>query len=212
MNKGELVTLCQEYLENEETSYVANIPLFIRLAEESIYRQLQLPDLRKTHTTAMTASDPYYTLPTDYLSSYHFMMTTGTDYVFLLNKDINFIREAYPDPATTGTPRYYAQFDDTKFIVGPTPAGNYAVELLYFYIPTSLADGADGDETWLSTNAESALLFGTLLQGYIYMKGDQDMINSYKEQFAAAVGDLKIIVEGRARKDTYRIPDRRQST
>lgn len=210
MDKQTLVAAVKQYLENEETTFVAQIDQFIKLAEEDIYRQVQIKDLRKNFTSAFTPSDPNLSLPSDYLSPYSFAVIDGVGaYSYLLQKDVPFIREAYPDPTSTGTPRYYAQFDDAVLIVGPTPASALSVELYYFYRPTSLADGGDSGTTWLSINAEQALLFGTLVQGYIFMKGDQDVIDKYKEQYVQALASLKLILEGRADKDTRRRPNRR---
>jgi len=209
MTKSELYTLLQEYLENEETSFSTNRDLFVRLAEEDIFRQVQLPDLRKNSTSTFTASSPYLGTPSDYLAPYSMAVVVSGTYTFLVSKDVSFIREAFPSPTTTGTPRFFAQFDDDSFIIGPTPASNYTVELHYFYKPESLSEMDDDDETWLSANAENALLFGALMHGYIYMKGDQDVIAGYTSQFQKAIADLKIIAEGRVKKDSYRQSDKR---
>jgi hypothetical protein len=216
MTYGELKTLVQQYLENEETSFVANLGQFVILAEEEIYRQVQIPDLKKlvTDTPAtLTASTRTWTLPTDYLSTYSFAIDTGSgSYVYLINKEQSYLRAAYPDSSVTGTPRFYAQVDDTTFALAPIPDSNYSTELHYFYKPTSLSAGGDSGTTWLSENAENALLFGTIFHGYIYEKGDQDVIAQYQEKFTSAIADLRIIMEGRERKDTYRKMDKRIDT
>ncbi len=210
MTYAELVELVQQYLENEETEFVANIPVYVRLCEEDIYRTVQLPFLRKNDTAlTFTGSNQYLTLPTDYLSAYSVAVTVSGEQNFLLNKDVNFMREAYPNSSTTGTPRYYAQFDNDQFIVAPTPASNYSVELNYYYKPETLETASTN---WLSENGENALLYGTLYHGYVFMKGDQDVITHYKTQYQKAIDDLKMIAEGRNRKDTYRTADRRMPT
>jgi hypothetical protein len=210
MTYAELVTLLKQYLENQEATFVANIPVFVRLAEEDIYRTVQLPFLRANKTSlTFTGGIQYFTLPSDYLSSYSFAVINNGRFEFLLNKDVNFIREAYPDPAVTGVPRFYAQFSASQYIVAPSPASNYQTELNYYFFPETLATAGTN---WLSRNAENALLFGCLYHGYIYMKGDQDVANMYKEKYEAALGDLKTISEGRDRKDTYRVMDSRVPT
>lgn len=210
MTKAELYALLDSYLENDETSFQDNRDQFVKLAEEDIFRQVQLPELRKNSTSNFTANIPYLQTPSDFLAPYSMAVISSGTYTYLISKDVNFIREVYPNPTTdVGVPRFFSQFDDDTFIIGPTPNSNYGVELHYFYLPTSLSEMADGDETWLSINAENALLFGALLHGYIYMKGDQDVINSYKEQFQKAIADLKILAEGRNRKDSYRTSDKR---
>lgn len=210
MTYAELTTLLQEYLENEETSFVANIDLFIKLAEEDVYRKVQLPTLRKNSTSLFTASDPYLAMPSDFLSPYSVAHISGGSHTFLTSKEVSFIREFAPAAATTGTPRYFAMFDQDTMIIAPTPSANDSVELHYYYKPASLTAGADDGTTWLSENAENALLFGALMQGYAYMKGDQDVITSYKEQYMKAIADLQVIAEGRIRKDSYRNIDKRQ--
>jgi hypothetical protein len=210
MTYSELVTLIKQYLENEETSFVDNIPIFVKLTEEDVYRQVQLPVLRKTTTSlSFTATNNRMTIPTDYLSTYSFSVIVSGSAQFLQQKDQSFIREIYPDATVTGTPRYYAQYDDTQFIVAPTPSSGFSTELNYFFKPESIVVT---ETSWLGTNAESALLFGSLYHGYIYMKGDQDVANMYKEQYSRAVDNLKKIAEGRNNKDTYRTSDSRIPT
>lgn len=209
MNKGELVDLAQQYLECEETTFVENIDQFIKLAEEDIYRQVQLLDLRKNSTSAYVVGSPYLSTPDDFLSVYSLAVIVSGEHRYVQSKDVNFLREAFPAAATSGVPRFYSMFDDDTFIVAPTPDDDYVAELHYYYLPTSLAAGSDSGTTWLSENAENALLFGTILHGYIYLKGDGDVIAMYQKQFDKAIADLKTIAEGRNRKDTYRTPDRR---
>lgn len=210
MTKDELYTLIQQYLESEETTFVDNIDIFVGLAEEDIYKQVQLLELRKNSTSNFTANSPYLATPSDFLAPYSMAVIDGTGaYTFMMDKEVNFMREAFPSPTDTGVPRYFSMFDHNTFIIGPTPASAYQVELHYFYEPPSISTLAGGATTWLSTNAENALLFGSIYHGYVYLKGDQDVITSYKEQFQKAIADLKIISEGRARKDAYRTSDKR---
>ena len=212
MNYGELKTLVQEYLECEEATFVANIDQFVKLAEEDIFRQVQLQDLMETSTATLTVGDQYLALPTDFLSIYSLAVIVSGSYQMLLSKDHSFMREVYSDTSVTGVPRFYAFFDEATLMLGPVPGSGYTVELNYFYEPASLSAGADSGTTWLSENAEQALLFGTVLQGYIYLKGDQDVIAGYQNQYQSALAALKIIAEGRNRKDSYRKSDRRIPT
>lgn len=205
MNYTELVALVKNYLEVDETTFNDNIDQFVKLAEEEIYRAVQLKDLRKNATSAFTASDQYLGLPNDFLAPYSIALDNN-GYVFLDQKDVNFIREAYPSASSTGVPKYYAMFDDDTLIVAPTPGSNYTVEMHYYYKPASIVNATT---SWVGDNAENALLFGTILQAYIYLKGDQDVIAMYKEKYDTAIRDLTILQEGRANKDTYRKPNKR---
>lgn len=212
MNYGELKQLAQDYLENSETSFVDNLPTFIRAAEEDIFRQVQLPDLMQTSTSTCTTGNSLLALPSDFLSPYSLAITVDGEYQVLLSKDHSFMREAFPVVGSTGVPKYYAIFNDTAVMLGPTPDDDYPVELNYYYEPPSITDGDDIDTTWLSVYAENALLFGTLIQGYVYSKGDQDVFAQYQSQYQTAIAGLKILAEGRNRKDVYRLPDRRIPT
>ena len=210
MNYLELKNAVKTYLECDETDFNNNFDMFVELAEEDFYRQVQLPNLMQTATATFLVNDRYLPLPSDYLSPYSLaVILPSGEYRMMLSKDHSFIRETYPNPNLTGVPRFYAQFDNMTFLIGPTPDQNYPVEMNYFYIPASLTTLGDDGETWLSINGENAILFGTIIQGYIYLKGDQDVIASYKEQYAQAIASLKIIAEGRDRKDSYRTSDRR---
>lgn len=208
MNYTELSSLLGQYLEAEEATYTANIGLFVRLAEEDIYRTVQLPVLIQNSTSFFGSDDPYMSTPTDYLSTYSMAVMVAGVHRYLQSKDVNYIREAYPDPSVSGVPRYFAQFDQENFLIAPTPDDNYPIELHYFYEPESISTSASGTN-WLSENGENALLFGSLLHGYIYMKGDQDILVAYKGQYEKAIADLKTIAEGRVRKDSYRTSDQR---
>lgn len=211
MNYGELKTLVQQYLECEETTFNTNIGMFTRLAEEDIYRLVQIPDLVQTSTSNCINGTPYIPLPADFLSQYYMAIINSDGmYKMLLSKDHTFIRETYPNPSDIGEPRFFAVFNENAMILGPTPDQDYKIELNYFYFPPSLSDGGDAGITWLSENAEQCILFGTIIQGYIYLKGDQDVMKGYQDRYQSALAELKVIAEGRDRKDSYRKSDRRQ--
>lgn len=201
MNYAELVTALQEYLLNDEDSFVTHIPDFVRSAEEDIYANTQLPDLRQPSQGTLTTNVEYLTLPTDFLAPYSLAVISSGSHYYLIQKEDDFIRAAYPTRATTGRPQYYALLDDDTLIIGPTPDAAYVVELHYFYKPTSIVSSST---SWLGTNAPNALLYGALMHGYGYMKGDQDMLAHYRQEYLRALANLQILTEGRVRKDTYR--------
>lgn len=207
---AQLKTAIQDYTENSETSFVTNLPVFIRASEERILKLVDLEIFRKNATSAVTSSDPYLSVPSDYLASFSLSVTNGSSKEFLLQKDVNFLQEYNPNPANTGTPKYYAFFDKDNFILSPTPDSNYAVELHYYYRPASLTAGAESGTTWLSDNAPNALLYGSLVEAYIYMKGEQDMLQMYEKQFTEALSRIKDLAEARENSDAYRrgLPDR----
>lgn len=201
MNYSELVTLIQEYLEEDEATFVANIPVFVKLAEERIYRAVALQALQKNVTSSLTTDDKYVTLPTDYWSPLEIAVIDGDSHYFLYPKDVSFIRAAYPDPTDTGRPRYYAMFNDTTLILGPTPDDDYDIEMHYIYKPASIVDDS---ETWLGTNGEQALLYGSIVEAYKYLKGDKDLMEEYEKSFMEGVARLKMLAEGKNRSDSYR--------
>ena len=201
----QLKTAIQDYTQNTETSFVNNLPVFIRVAEERILKNVQLTLFRKNATGNMTASNQYLAAPSDFLAPFSLSYTDGDgNKDFLEYKDVNFIQEFNPDASTTGAPRYYAYFDVSSFLIGPTPDSSYAVELHYFYRPASLTSGSGSSTTWLSTNAEVALLYGCLIEAYTYMKGDQDLMGEYEKRFAEAVISLKNFGEAKEVTDAYR--------
>jgi len=201
----ELKTAIQDYTQNTETSFVNNLPVFIRVAEERILKNVQLTLFRKNATANMTASNQYLAAPSDFLAPFSLSYTDGDgNKDFLDYKDVNFVQEFNPDASTTGAPRYYAYFDVSSFLIGPTPDSSYAVELHYFYRPASLTSGSGSSTTWLSTNAEVALLYGCLIEAYTYMKGDQDLMGEYEKRFAEAVISLKNFGEAKEVTDAYR--------
>jgi hypothetical protein len=209
MNYGELKVLVRQFLECDEDTFNANIANFIRFAEEDISRQVQLQDLMETSTASLVPNTPYLGMPEDFLSAYSLSILVNGQWFYLLSKDHSFIRECFPAASQVGVPRYYAMFDDETMMLGPTPDNNYTVELNYYYIPPSLTDGPDSNTTWISEKGENALLYGTIIQGYIYLKGDQDVMKQYMDMYTNSIQMLKVIAEGRNRKDSYRKSDAR---
>lgn len=207
---AQLKTAIQEYTENTETTFVSNVDDFIRAAEDRIFYLVDLEYFRKNATSAVSQNDPFLSLPTDFLASFSLSITNSSSKEFLLQKDVNFIQEYNPNSATTGTPKYYARFDVDNMILAPTPDSNYVCEFHYFYRPVSLTAGADSGTTWLSTNAPNALLYGSLYEAYIYMKGEPDMLQLYDKQFTEALSRLKDLAEARENADAYRrgLPER----
>ena len=205
-----LKSAIQEYTENTETAFVSNIDDFIRSAEDRIFYLVDLELFRKNATSAVSQNDPFLSLPTDFLASFSLSITNSSSKEFLLQKDVNFIQTHNPNSSTTGTPKYYARFDTDNVILAPTPDSNYVCEFHYFYRPASLTAGADSGTTWLSNNAPNALLYGSLYEAYIYMKGEPDMLQMYEKQFTEALSRLKDLAEARENSDAYRrgLPDR----
>ena len=203
--KATLTTAIQDYTDNSETIFVNNIPNFIKASEEKILKSVDLDYFRKNVTSALTSSDEFLTVPSDYLASFSFQITTAGSESFLLQKDVNFIREYTPASSTTGLPKYYARFDENNFILAPTPNSNYAIELHYFYRPTSLTAGADSGTTWVSTNAPFALLYGSLIEAYTFMKGEPDVIQNYNGLFTQYLERVKDLGEARENTDGYRV-------
>ena len=197
-----LKSAMQDYLQNTETTFVNNLATIITQAENRILKSVQLPDFRKNTTGTMTSGNSYLTTPTDFMAPYSLALD-NSGYEYLLYKDVNFIREAYPVSSTTATPKYYSMFDDDSFILGPTPDSSYAVELHYFYKPTSITASGDGT-SWLGDNAETVLLYGCLIEGYTFMKGEQDMLAVYQKQYEDAMTNLKSLGEGYSTTDNYR--------
>jgi hypothetical protein len=200
-----LKTAIQDYTDNSETSFVTNLPNFIKAAEEKIFKGVDLDIFRKNVTSAFTSSDQFLTVPNDYLASFSLQITTSGSEKFLLQKDVNFMREYTPSSLTTGLPKYYARFDTDNFIVAPTPDSNYTLELHYYYRPASLTAGADSGTTWLSTNAPYALLYGSLIEAYYYMKGEPDVIAQYEKNYVFYIQRLKDLGEARENTDANRV-------
>tara|TARA_R110000796_G_scaffold22846_10_gene65840 strand:- start:14058 stop:14708 length:651 start_codon:yes stop_codon:yes gene_type:complete len=202
---AQLKQAIQDYTENDETTFVNNLPIFITQAEERILKTVQLSLFRKNVAGAMTADNRFLAAPSDFLAPYSLsFIDTSSDHVFLQFKDPDFVQTFNPKTATTGDPRFYAVFDVDNFILGPTPDGAYDVELHYFYRPDSLTAGADSGTTWLSTNAEIALLYGCLMEAYIFMKGEPDMMAMYEKRFSEAITGMKMLGESKEVTDEYR--------
>ena len=199
---AQLVVQIQDYTENTFT--VTDINNFIQQAEQRIYNTVQLPALRKNVTGSLSTGNKYLTMPTDWLATFSLaVINTSNEYNYLLNKDVNFIRQSFPDTDTDfyGEPQYYAVFDNATFIVGPTPNANYSAELHYFYYPESIVTAST---SWLGNNFSSALLYGSLLEAYTYMKGEADVMTNYRNRYDEAMLLLKQLGDGKDRQDSYR--------
>ena len=263
----------QDYTENSETTFITHLRDFVRSAENRLFKMVDFEYFRKNATSATTTSDPYFSVPTDFLSPISLSITNSSSKEFLLEKDVNFVQEYHPNVSTTGTPKYYSRFDVDNFILAPTPDANYSSEIHYYYRPTSLADsvqvitvassssfnssevitgttsgatgtisskddsantlsiivpdvaftsseivtggttgassaisniGTDATTTWLSINAMNAMLYGSLAEAYIYMKGEADMMALYEKRFMEEVSRLKDFAEARENSDAYR--------
>jgi hypothetical protein len=230
MNYSELSSAIQTYTENNfptitladssTVSSTSQINRFIEQAEQRIYNSVQFPSLRKNVTGAITASNKYLSCPDDFLAPYSLAVFPygGGEYTFLLNKDVNFMREAYPSPTSTGTPKYYALFGPTvanaaitnelSFIIGPTPDANYSVELHYYYYPESITTATT---TWLGDNFDTVLLYGSLVEAYTFMKGEPDLITVYDTKYKEALALAKRLGDGMERQDAYRSGQFRQA-
>tara|TARA_R100000655_G_scaffold109188_1_gene163036 strand:+ start:640 stop:1290 length:651 start_codon:yes stop_codon:yes gene_type:complete len=201
----QLKTAIQDYTENDETSFVTNLPLFIRIAEERILKNVQLSLFRKNATASTTASNKYLACPGDFLAPFSLSLAgTDGDKFFIDFKDPSFLQTYTPDSTTTGSPRYYAVFDVDNFILAPTPNTTFTAELHYFYRPTSLTAGSGSGTTWLSQNAEMAMLYGALIEAYIYMKGEQDVMAMYNKRFQESLVGIKMLGEAKETTDEYR--------
>ena len=228
MNYTQLSNAIQAYTENTETSFIAQIPVFVTQAEQRIYNSVQFPSIRKNQYSLITANNKYISLPNDFLAVYSLALVTdvtnanldtGT-YEYLLNKDANFIRQAYPTPNDTGEPKYYALFGPTilssaitnelSLILGPTPDAAYYVELHYYYYPESITTITSG-QTWLGDNFDTVLLYGSLVEAYTYMKGEQDMMQLYNQKYMEALALAKRLGDGMERQDAYRSGQYRQA-
>mgnify|MGYP003342392745 FL=1 len=202
-----LVNAIQAFTEVNETTFVDNIPTFVQDTERLVNNTVQLPAFRKNVTGSATANFPYLTLPSDFLATFSVaVMNTDeplipNNYRYMLNKDVNYIREMFPYPAVTGVPQYYALFDNNTYILGPTPDVNYDIELHYFAYPTSIVTAGS---TWLSTNFPNVLLYGALTEAYLFLKGETDVLQSYQAKFEQAMAPLKQLGDGKDRRSAYR--------
>lgn len=203
MNYTTLVALLQDYTQNSSTEFVAAIPDIVRLAEDRIYQSVQIPALKRNATSNFTLGNKYLACPTDFLAAYSMAVKSATGvYSYMLEKEVGYINEAFPNPAATGVPRYYALFNDATFVVAPTPSAFLEVELHYFYEPPSIVETGT---SWLGDNTESVLFYGSLVEAYVYMKGDADLQTLYRQRYDEALGRLKNLGEGMDKRDNFRL-------
>ena len=215
MNYAALSANIQAYTENTEADFIAEIPVFVQQAEQRIYNSMQFPSIRKNVTGSTSSGNKYLGCPNDFLAVYSIAIIDATGaYEYLLNKDVNFIRQAYPQPTDTAIHRYYALFgaqsndvNELTFILGPTPDATYGVELHYYYYPESIVTAGT---TWLGDNFDSVLLYGSLVEAYTYMKGEPDMMTLYNQKFMEALALAKRLADGMERQDAYRSGQFRQ--
>jgi hypothetical protein len=205
MTYGQLKQAIQDYTQYSETGFVNNLPLFIRLSEERILKNVQLSLFRKNATASASSGNKYLACPSDFLAPYSLSYEVSGDKVFLEFKDVNFVQTYTPDGADAGLPKYYAQFDVNNFILGPAPDAAYVMELHYLYRPESLTAGADSGVTWLSDNAEMALLYGALIEANVYLKGEADVMQNYEKRFMEALTGIKLLGEAKETTDEYRV-------
>jgi hypothetical protein len=224
MNYTQLQAANCDYTQNFEQDFVANIPVFVQQAEQRIFNTVQFPSIRKNVMGVTSTSNKYLSCPNDFLAVYSLAVVDALgNYEFLLNKDVNFIRQAYPNPTSTALPKYYALFgpttsndpspvitDELTFILGPTPDAVYNVELHYYYYPESITVAADG-RTWLGDNFDSVLLYGSLVEAVTFMKGEADMVALYDGKYKEALGMAKRLGDGMERQDSYRSGQYRQA-
>jgi hypothetical protein len=215
MNYAALSDAIQAYTENTDATFVAEIPVFVQQAEQRIYNTIQFPSLRKNVTGSVTNNNKYLACPNDFLSVYSLALVDALgNYEYLLNKDVNFIRQAYPNPNDKALPKYYALFgsqsndpNELTFILGPTPDATYVAELHYFYYPESIVTAST---TWLGDNFDSVLLYGSLVEAYTFMKGEADIIAGYNQKYMEALALAKRLGDGMERQDAYRSGQYRQ--
>jgi hypothetical protein len=224
MNYTELQAAICDYTQNFDQDFVSNIPVFVQQAEQRIFNTVQFPSIRKNVMGVTSTNNKYLSCPNDFLAVYSMAVVDALgNYEFLLNKDVNFIRQAYPNPTSTAIPKYYALFgpttsndpspvitDELTFILGPTPDAVYNVELHYYYYPESITVAADG-RTWLGDNFDSVLLYGSLVEAVTFMKGEQDMVALYDGKYKEALGMAKRLGDGMERQDAYRSGQYRQA-
>jgi hypothetical protein len=202
MNYADLTQAILDYTESYEQTFIDNVPLFVQQCEERVYNAVQIPAIRKNQVGNFTQSDKYLALPPDYLASFSMavILADGSQ-EFLIDKDVNFIRQAYPNPTDEGIPRYYAQFEPYTYIIGPTPDDNYDVELHYYYYPESIVTAGT---SWLGDNFETVLLYGSLREAVIFQKGEQDMVAYYEQKYQESLALLKELGDGKDRRSAYR--------
>ena len=197
-----LKTAIQDYTETSETTFNNNLSVFIKEAEERILKNVELPVFRKNVNGTATSGNTYLSTPSDFLAPYSLAVISSSVYSYLLFKHTSFIRDYTPNASTTGTPKYYALFDDNTFILGPTPDANYSFELHYKFRPASLTAGSESGTTWLSTNAPDALLYGSLVEAATFLKAVEE-VPGYEQRFSFAVDGLKKLGQGYGARDEY---------
>ena len=198
-----LKTAIQDYTDNAETTFVSQLDRFIINAEERILKECQLAVFRRNVSGTFTASIKFLSKPTDFLAPFSLSVVNSSNNEFLLYKHVSFVQDYTPNPATEGVPLYYGDWNDESFIVAPTPSSSLNVELHYFYRPTSITATSDGT-SWLGTNAELAMLYGSLVEAYIFMKGEQDIMSAYETRFQESLRWLKNLGEAKQTRDEYR--------
>lgn len=201
---GQLKQAITDYVQNTETTFVNNLPLFIRFSEERILKTVQLSLFRRNATANGVGLNQYLACPSDFLAPMSLSYTVDGDKFFVDFKDVTFVQTYNADPSVTGNPRYYAQFDVDNFILAPTPSTSFVMELHYLYRPASITAGSDSGTTWLSENAELSLLYGALIEAYLFMKGEPDMMSLYEKRFIESVTALKMLGESKETTDEYR--------
>ena len=216
MNYSQLFETIKSYVENDfpDTSFVGSsgdsitltsteqVNTFIKQAEQKVYNSVQILDLRRNVTGSVSGNNQYLTVPEDWLANFSLAIIDSAGvYSYLLNKDVNYIREAFPNPSVTGKPTHYALFDQNSYIVGPTPDTEYTAELHYFYYPTSIVTAGT---SWLGDNYDSILLYGSIIEAHIFMKGEADVYKAYTDKYAQSISGLKQLSEGKNRQDMYR--------
>ena len=201
-NPNNLWYAIQQYCESTETTFVAQIPEFVQTAEERVYNSVQLPAIRKNVIGTITGGNKYLTLPDDWLATFSLaLIDTNGAYSYLLDKDVNFIRESYPNPSSSGAPQHYAIFDANTLILGPTPDQQYSTELHYYYYPETIVTAGT---SWLGDNFETVLLYGALREAYTYLKGEADLAGEYEKKYQESLALLKTLGDGKDRRDAYR--------
>jgi|TARA_B100001063_G_C16517508_1_gene429968 hypothetical protein len=195
----------QDYTENSEVTFVNNLSIFIRTAEERILKSVQLNLFMRNQQGTMTTGNRFLGAPSDFLAPFSLTLTSNSEKEFLEFKDLSYIESFHPNETETGKPRYYAQFDVGNFILAPTPNADYDVEVQYLFRPASLTSGAGTATSWLSENAELSLLYGSLVEAYIFMKGEPDMMAMYDKRFAESLQGLKMLGEAKETTQDYRV-------
>ena len=198
-----LKSAIQDYTQNTETTFTNNLSRFILNAEERILKEVELDDFRKNVTGTATQSTKFLTKPTDFLAPFSLSIVSSSNNEFLLYKQVTFLQDYTPDPTTTGVPKYYADWDETTFLLAPTPNANFTAELHYFYRPQSITASDDGT-SWLGTNAELALMYASLVEAYTFMKGEPDLLQLYNQRYMEALQTMKNLGEGKNNSDQYR--------